>query len=94
LNSPFNKAKYEALLEGLEVSEVLFSELISDNEKFRFDDEFFMRKYINAYRIIMHRLTDYFGFDGELRGGGNNYKLGTVYRRCGRLRFKRNLQYH
>ncbi|QTO00664.1 restriction endonuclease subunit S [Aggregatibacter sp. 2125159857] len=31
---------------------MLFSEIILDNEKFRIDDEFFMKEYISAYRKI------------------------------------------
>lgn len=38
---PFNEAKYKALMDGLECSEVLFSEIKNDNEKYRFDSEFF-----------------------------------------------------
>lgn len=44
--------KYQELLEGLEVKEVLFSEILLDNEKFRIDDEFFMKEYISAYKKI------------------------------------------
>jgi type I restriction enzyme S subunit len=39
-------------LERLEVSEATFSEIAVDNEKFRIDDEFFQKKYINAYRKV------------------------------------------
>lgn len=39
-------------MEGLEIKEVLFSEIILDNEKFRIDDEFFMKEYIFAYKKI------------------------------------------
>ena len=40
------------MLEGLEIKEVLFSEILLDNEKFRIDDEFFMKEYISAYKKI------------------------------------------
>lgn len=39
-------------MEGLECKEVKFSDLFIDNEKFRIDDEFFMKKYICAYQKI------------------------------------------
>lgn len=39
-------------MEGLECKEVKFSDLFIDNEKFRIDDEFFMKKYICAYQQI------------------------------------------
>lgn len=40
------------MLKGLECKEVKFSDLFIDNEKFRIDDEFFMKKYICAYQQI------------------------------------------
>lgn len=50
--NPFNEAKYKALMDGLECSEVLFSEIKNDNEKYRFDSEFFQKKFLMAYDII------------------------------------------
>jgi restriction endonuclease S subunit len=72
-------------LEGLEASEVMLSELELDNEKFRFDNEFFMKKYINAYRTIksckyttitdiMECLTD-FHANGSYEIIAKNFKL-------------------
>ena len=43
--SPFDEAKYKALLEGLEAVELLKSEVLEDNETFRFDSEFFKKEY-------------------------------------------------
>lgn len=40
------------LLEGLEINEVLFSELKIENKKFRIDDEYFNKRFVNAERII------------------------------------------
>ena len=40
------------MLEGLEIKEVMLTELIVDNEKFRIDDEFFLKKYLLAYKRI------------------------------------------
>lgn len=39
-------------MDGLECSEVLFSEIKNDNEKYRFDSEFFQKKFLMAYDII------------------------------------------
>lgn len=52
MSSPFNEVKYKQLLEGLEISEVLFSELRIDNNKFRIDNEYFKKRFVNAERII------------------------------------------
>lgn len=43
MKRPFNEAKYKALLEGLEVSEVLFSE-INDSDLMRLEAEFYTSK--------------------------------------------------
>ena len=39
-------------MDGLECSEILLSELDIDNEKYRWDSEFFQKKYISAYKTI------------------------------------------
>lgn len=39
-------------MEGLEIKNILYSRLKIDNEKFRFDDEFFLKKYLHAYSIV------------------------------------------
>ena len=41
-----------ALLEGLEISVLKLSEAFMDNEKFRIDSEFFLKKYLSAYKKI------------------------------------------
>lgn len=41
LGSFFNKVKYEVLLEGLEVIIYWKSEILIDNEEFRFDVEYY-----------------------------------------------------
>lgn len=43
------------MLEGLEVKIISFQELGIDNEKFRIDDEFFLKKYLNAYKRIKQK---------------------------------------
>jgi len=44
--SPFDEAKYKALLDGLEAVELKFSEVLEDNDRFRINSEFFRKKYI------------------------------------------------
>ncbi len=45
VDSPFDEAKYNALLDGLEAVELKLSKLLVNNEEFRFDSEFFKIKY-------------------------------------------------
>jgi type I restriction enzyme, S subunit len=49
------------LLEGLEISEITFEGLQLDNEKFRLDDEFFQKKFIQAYALIKNKSNVLFG---------------------------------
>lgn len=39
-------------MDGLEISEINFRELIIDNEKYRIDSEFYLKKYIQSYALI------------------------------------------
>lgn len=39
-------------MEGLEISEISFKNVLIDNEKFRLDNEFFIKKFINSYKIL------------------------------------------
>ena len=39
-------------MEGLEIKEISFKDLNVDNVKFRLDDEFYLKKYLNAYKKI------------------------------------------
>jgi type I restriction enzyme M protein len=43
---PFNEVKYRALLEKLEISEILLSEVKKSNEDFRFHSEFFSKNFL------------------------------------------------
>ncbi len=43
------------MLEGLEIKELFLSELKTDNEKLRLDDEFFLKKFIDAYVTIKRK---------------------------------------
>lgn len=40
------------MTDGLEISEIRYSELPLDNEKYRIDSEFYLKRYINAYQKI------------------------------------------
>ena len=49
---PFDEKRYKALMDGLECSIVCLSHINTDNEKFRFDSDFYQKKYIDAYQNI------------------------------------------
>lgn len=72
-------------MDGLECCEVFFSKIKIDNEKYRFDSEFFQKKFLNAYNIIKNQshstiekeyecLTD-FHANGSYEAIAQNYKL-------------------
>ena len=42
-------------MDGLEITEIKFSELVIDNEKYRIDSEFYLKKYIQSYSLIKSR---------------------------------------
>ena len=59
MNSPFNEAKYKALLEGLEVSILNFQELNKKNDRFRFDSEFVKKEYLNIEKQLQEKTYKY-----------------------------------
>jgi type I restriction enzyme S subunit len=72
-------------MDGHECSEVLFSEIKNDNEKYRFDSEFFQKRFLKAYEKIKGQphstikkeyscLTD-FHANGSYEHIAKNYKL-------------------
>ncbi len=52
MSSPFNEAKYKALLEGLEAVELRYSFVKSESLDFRIESEFFKKE----YRILKDKL--------------------------------------
>jgi len=46
LTRPFDKAKYKALLDGLEATELKLSEVLRDNETLRMDSQFFQKEFL------------------------------------------------
>ena len=54
MNSPFDKAKYQALLKGLEATEISFSEL-GKNQSFRIDSFYFGKDALQAETKIKER---------------------------------------
>lgn len=51
MSSPFNEAKYKALLEGLEISEIKFN-YIRRNDVFRLDSNFFQKEFLREESLI------------------------------------------
>lgn len=73
------------MLSGLEISEILLSNVIQDNEKYRLDSEFFGKKFLKAYQKIksinnttiekeLKVLTD-FHSNGSYETISKNFKL-------------------
>lgn len=73
------------MLSGLEISEILLSNVIQDNEKYRLDSEFFGKKFLEAYQKIksinnttiekeLKVLTD-FHSNGSYETISKNFKL-------------------
>ena len=52
MSSPFNEEKYKALLEGLEIHEVLLSEIKTNNAELRIEAEHYQKKYLNLINIL------------------------------------------
>lgn len=52
MNSPFDEAKYNALLKGLEISEINYSKIHEEN---RYDSEFFQEVYLQAEKILFNK---------------------------------------
>ncbi|GHU73341.1 hypothetical protein FACS189413_17610 [Bacteroidia bacterium] len=65
MSSPFDKQKYKGLLEGLEVSEVMFSELKIKNYELRMDAEYYSKTNVelnNRLKTIGFKIIDEFAF--------------------------------
>ena len=72
-------------MSGLEASEIRLTEIIKDNDRFRFDAEYFKKEYLNSYNMIcalcykkikdvIFSLTD-FHSNGSYEDIAKNYKL-------------------
>ncbi len=48
MNRPFDEAKYQRLLDGLEIAELTLSEVLEDNLSFRCDSEYFKKNYLET----------------------------------------------
>lgn len=65
MSSPFDETKYRELLEGLEISEVLLSDVLKDNENKRIDSEYFKKDFLNFLNNILNlNPLEYFVKDG------------------------------
>ncbi len=57
--SPFDSAKYEALLEGLEISEISFSRMLESTVTFRCDPEYFQKSHLRDEATVFHKREDF-----------------------------------
>ncbi len=81
--SPFNEARYHALLEGLEIIEITLSGLVVDNEKYRLDSEFFSKKFTHTYTRIKSnpyiRLIDAIEILTDFHANGSYESIAQVF---------------
>lgn len=54
MNRPFDCARYEALLEGLECSEVQFSKLAAEGTNRRIDSEYFSKRFLENVTLLQN----------------------------------------
>lgn len=57
-SSPFDEVKYRALLEGLEISEVMLSYVLANNEIFRFDSSYFLKDFLKTETLVRNNKFD------------------------------------
>jgi type I restriction enzyme M protein len=57
-SSPFDEVKYRALLEGLEISEVMLSYILANNEIFRFDSSYFLKNFLKTETLVRNNKFD------------------------------------
>ena len=69
MNSPFNEQKYKDLLEGLEITEILLSEVLKENFTRRIDSEYFKKEYLKITEIIEKQQFDILSKIGKIKGG-------------------------
>lgn len=70
MNCPFNEAKYNALLEGREISEIYLSQVLNENEDFRIDSSYYKKDYLkiheNLSKFIVREIGEFsFVSDGD-----------------------------
>lgn len=84
MNSPFDEARYGALLEGLEATELKYSEVQNENSTFRIDSEYFKKQFLKNIKQLksiksgFERLSFYIR---EITGGAT--PLGADYPKTG-----------
>jgi len=83
LNSPFDKEKYERLLNGLEISEILLSNI--DKKLFRIEAEYYKKSYLDLEKTVS-KYPMLKEFKPKIICGpfGSNL-LDTLYKDCGIL---------
>ena len=79
MSSPFNEVKYKQLLEGLEISEALFSETIK-NKDFRIDSQYYtqapIKNPILKYKKISEVIhSSQYGISIEMNEDGHGYPI-------------------
>lgn len=79
MNSPFNEAKYNALLEGLEVKIKMFSETLG-NKDFRIDSQYYTKEPLKNSKLSYDRIGTFilkaqYGISIEMNEDGLGYPI-------------------
>lgn len=74
MNRPFDEEKYQSLLDGLEISEVGFSEL---EFSFRFDSEYYQKEFVAYRKDVLSQRNEFLGKISEFITGpfGSAFKV-------------------
>jgi hypothetical protein len=64
LNSPFDKEKYEELLNGLEISEIRLKDILN-TKTYRLDSDYFLKKYIKLDSFVKKNSDKFFNLSSR-----------------------------
>jgi restriction endonuclease S subunit len=81
LSIPFNEEKYRDLLEGLEVTEILLSDVLRDNAEFRIDSDFFKKEILTVIEFVNSKPHN------KLKELVSNIKSFGAYSLCNEINF-------
>lgn len=72
------------MIDGLEISEINYRDLIIDNEKYRIDSEFYLKKYLKSYSLIKSRknlqISDLYSTFTDFHANGSYEEIAQHYK--------------
>lgn len=88
---PFNEAKYKALMDGLDVSEISISKVREENPYFRIDSNFFGKRIIKALSLVKEHNCIYFSPKSVVNGPFGSTITSDLHRDNGFMPLVRSL---